>query len=200
MGDAEMFLGSDANALAGLTEEIIYLEEGDFALLSGSGVSISDENNKIVERKTHKIDIASKDVGKAGFDHFMLKEIFEQPQVIGDTLHSFINQADSKIVLPKMPIDLTSVNRITISACGTAYYAALIAKYWIESLAKIPVDIDIASEFRYREALMLKGECAIFVSQSGETADTLAALRYCKNEGQKILSIVNVLELSLIHI
>ena len=126
MGDAEMFLGSDANALAGLTEEIIYLEEGDFALLSGSGVSISDENNKIVERKTHKIDIASKDVGKAGFDHFMLKEIFEQPQVIGDTLHSFINQADSKIVLPKMPIDLTSVNRITISACGTAYYAALI--------------------------------------------------------------------------
>ena len=194
MGDAEMFLGSDANALAGLTEEIIYLEEGDFALLSGSGVSISDENNKIVERKTHKIDIASKDVGKAGFDHFMLKEIFEQPQVIGDTLHSFINQADSKIVLPKMPIDLTSVNRITISACGTAYYAAVIAKYWIESLAKIPVDIDIASEFRYREALMLKGECAIFVSQSGETADTLAALRYCKNEGQKILSIVNVLE------
>ena len=194
MGDAEMFLGSDANALAGLTEEIIYLEEGDFALLSGSGVSISDENNKIVDRKTHKIDIASKDVGKAGFDHFMLKEIFEQPQVIGDTLHSFINQADSKIVLPKMPIDLTSVNRITISACGTAYYAALIAKYWIESLARIPVDIDIASEFRYREALMLKGECAIFVSQSGETADTLAALRYCKNEGQKILSIVNVLE------
>jgi glucosamine--fructose-6-phosphate aminotransferase (isomerizing) len=194
MGDAEMFLGSDANALAGLTEEIIYLEEGDFALLSGSDVSISDENNKIVERKTHKIDIASKDVGKAGFDHFMLKEIFEQPQVIGDTLHSFINQADSKIVLPKMPIDLTSLNRITISACGTAYYAALIAKYWIESLARIPVDIDIASEFRYREALMLKGECAIFVSQSGETADTLAALRYCKNEGQKILSIVNVLE------
>ena len=115
----------------------------------------------------------------------MLKEIFEQPQVIGDTLHSFINQADSKIVLPKMPIDLTSVNRITISACGTAYYAALIAKYWIESLARIPVDIDIASEFRYREALMLKGECAIFVSQSGENGRYTGGVKILQKRGSE---------------
>ncbi len=193
-GDGEMFLGSDALALAPLTQKIMYLEEGDYAVLSHGSVSVFDENDALVQRKTVVSASSGAMIGKGEYRHFMLKEIYEQPQVIGDTLNSMINQDMDTITLPEMSFDLKDVSRLTIVACGTSYYAGLVAKYWIESIARVPVDIDVASEFRYRSPVMEKGGVSLFISQSGETADTLAALRYCKSQGQKIVTIVNVLE------
>ena len=196
-GDGEMFLGSDALALAPLTQKISYLEEGDWAVLSREGVSVFDENDLPVERKVILSATSGAMIGKGEYRHFMLKEIYEQPQVIGDTLNTMINQDMDTITLPEIPFDLKDITRMTIVACGTSYYSGLVGKYWIESIARVPVDIDVASEFRYREPVMEKGGLALFISQSGETADTLAALRYCKKEGQKIVSIVNVPESSM---
>lgn len=191
-GDGEMFLGSDALALASLTQKIMYLEDGDWVVLTHSSATVYDENGKEAERPVEQSSTSGAMIGKGGYRHFMLKEIYEQPQVIGDTLNTMINQDMDTITLPNVPFDLKEMTRLTIVACGTSYYAGLVGKYWIESIARVPVDIDVASEFRYRRPVMEKGGVALFISQSGETADTLAALRYCKEQGQKIISIVNV--------
>ena len=177
-----------------MTQRITYLEDGDWAVIHSNSVVVRNQDNIVMKRPIQTTEISGALTGKAGYAHFMLKEIYEQPQVIGDTLHSFINPADQTITLPNIPFDLSDVQKITISACGTAFYAALTAKYWFEKIARVPVEADIASEFRYRETIMPEGGLAIFISQSGETADTLAALRYCRQQGQKILSIVNVPE------
>ncbi len=193
-GDGEMYLGSDAIALAPMTQRITYLEDGDWAVISSDNVIVRDKNGTVIRRPIQTTEISGALSGKEGYAHFMLKEIFEQPRVIGDTLHSFINPSDQTITLPGLPFDLVNLPKITISACGTAFYAALTAKYWFEKVAKVPVEVDIASELRYRDMILPEGGLAIFISQSGETADTLAALRYCRRQGQKILSIVNVPE------
>ncbi|MAI11290.1 MAG: glutamine--fructose-6-phosphate transaminase (isomerizing) [Rhodospirillaceae bacterium TMED167] len=193
-GDGEMFIGSDAMALAPLTQQITYLEEGDWAILTGSGATVRDADGNAVARPIQETSLSGALTGKGGHSHFMLKEIYEQPQVIGDTLHSFVNPADNSLTLPDLPVDMAAVSKITLCACGTAFYAALTAKYWFEQIARVPVEVDIASEFRYRGMVMPEDGLAIFISQSGETADTLAALRYCREQGQKILSIVNVPE------
>ena len=191
-GDGEMFLGSDALALASLTQKIMYLEDGDWVVLTHTSATVYDENDNEVSRPVEQSSTSGAMIGKGGYRHFMLKEIYEQPQVIGDTLNTMINQDMDTITLPNVPFDLKDMTRLTIVACGTSYYAGLVGKYWIESIARVPVDIDVASEFRYRRPVMEKGGVALFISQSGETADTLAALRYCKEQGQKIVSIVNV--------
>lgn len=191
-GEGEMFLGSDALALAPLTQKIMYLEDGDWVVLTHSSATVYDENGGEVKRPVVQSAASGAMIGKGGYRHFMLKEIYEQPQVIGDTLNTMINQDMDTITLPNVPFDLKEMTRLTIVACGTSYYAGLVGKYWIESIARVPVDIDVASEFRYRRPVMEKGGVALFISQSGETADTLAALRYCKEHGQKIVSIVNV--------
>jgi glutamine---fructose-6-phosphate transaminase (isomerizing) len=196
-GEGEMFLGSDAMALAPLTKKIAYLDEGDWVVLRRDNVTFYDENDQEVSRKVRETTMSGALIGKGGYRHFMLKEIFEQPQVIGDTLANFFNPTAQTITMPDFPFDLAAIPRITIVACGTSYYAGLVAKYWIEQYARVCVEIDVASEFRYREAPMPEGGLALFISQSGETADTLAALRYAKSQGQYILSIVNVPESSM---
>ena len=196
-GDGEMFIGSDALALAPLTKRICYLEEGDWAEITRTGARVFDETGAEVDRPVRETELSGALIGKGNYDHFMQKEIFEQPAVVGDTLQSFINATTREISLPEMPFDLATVPRITVVACGTACYAGWVAKYWLEKVARIPVEIDIASEFRYRGAPLPKGGVALFVSQSGETADTLAALRHCRDQGQKIVSVVNVGESSI---
>jgi glucosamine--fructose-6-phosphate aminotransferase (isomerizing) len=193
-GDGEMFLGSDALALAPLTSRICYLEEGDWAILTPEGAEIRDSEGRKVNRPVTQTALSGALIGKAGHRHFMQKEIFEQPAVIGDTLTSYIDPLKRRIELPDMGMDLSKLPRVTISACGTAYYAGLVAKYWLEQMARQPVEVDIASEFRYREAPLPEGGLALFISQSGETIDTLAALRYAKQEGQRIASVVNMPE------
>jgi glucosamine--fructose-6-phosphate aminotransferase (isomerizing) len=193
-GDGEMYFGSDAMALAPLTRRICYLEEGDWAVATREGAMVFDADNKPVERPVVETALSGAMIGKGNYRHFMLKEIYEQPAVIGDTLHSMLNPADRTITLPPLTIDLAAVPKITIIACGTAFYAGMVAKYWLEQIARMPVEIDIASEFRYREAPMPEGGLALFISQSGETADTLAALRYAKAQDQTVLSVVNVPE------
>tara|TARA_R110002110_G_scaffold376568_1_gene586428 strand:- start:560 stop:2383 length:1824 start_codon:yes stop_codon:yes gene_type:complete len=196
-GDGEMFIGSDALALAPLTKRICYLEEGDWAEITRAGAQVFDESGAEVDRPIRETELSGALIGKGNYDHFMQKEIFEQPAVVGDTLQSFINATTREISLPDLPFDLATVPRITVVACGTACYAGWVAKYWLEKVARIPVEIDIASEFRYREAPMPEGGVALFVSQSGETADTLAALRHCRAQGQYIVSVVNVGESSI---
>ena len=196
-GDGEMFLGSDAVALAPLTRRLLYLEEGDWAVMSRDGAAVYDAAGAPVERPVTETALAGAPVGKAGHRHYMLKEIYEQPAVIGDTLRSFVSPADRAVSLPDLPFDLATVPRITIAACGTAFYAGLVAKYWLEQVARIPVEIDLASELRYREAPMPEGGAMLVVSQSGETADTLAALRHARAAGQHIVSVVNVPESSI---
>ncbi len=191
-GDGEMYLGSDAIALAPYTSEITYLDEGDWAVLRRSGVEIFDRDGRQAKRPVTKSTASSLLVDKGNHRHFMAKEIHEQPEVISHTLANYIDMSDGSVSLPDLGLDLSKLSRITISACGTAYYAGVVAKYWIEKYARIPVEIDIASEFRYRAAPVPENGLAIFVSQSGETADTLATLRYCKEHGQRIASIVNV--------
>ncbi len=193
-GDGEMYLGSDALSLAPLTNQIMYLEDGDWAVLTADSAEVFDINGASVERPIRQSEISSDAIGKGGYPHFMLKEIYEQPQVIGDTLHAIVNPAERRIVLPESAVDLAAADRLTLIACGTSYYACMTAKYWFESIARIPVEVDIASEYRYRETVPPQNGVAIFISQSGETVDTLAALRHAKEGGQKILSIVNVAE------
>lgn len=195
-GEGEMFLGSDALALAPQTNRIAYLEEGDWVELYADKVLIHDSEDTVVERKIHVTSLSGAMIGKGQYRHFMLKEIFEQPTVIGDTLAPLVS-AEGRLTIPPLPFDWQKVPRVTIIGCGTASYAGLVSKYWFEQLARMPVEIDIASEFRYREAPMPVGGVTIVVSQSGETADTLAALHYAKAQGQKILSIVNVPQSSI---
>jgi len=193
-GEGEMYLGSDALALAPLTQKILYLEDGDWAVVSGTGVTVFDADDRRVNRPLKLTALSGPTIGKGGYAHFMLKEIYEQPQVIGDTLASFINPADRSVSLPRFPFDPAAASRVTMVACGTSFYACLTARYWLERVARLSADVDVASEFRYRGAGMPEGGLALFVSQSGETADTLAALRYAKDQGQKTLAIVNVPE------
>jgi glucosamine--fructose-6-phosphate aminotransferase (isomerizing) len=192
-GDGEMYLGSDAIALAPFTDTVAYLEDGDWVVLTRKGATIYDKTNAIVRREAIRHIGSSSLVDKANYRHFMAKEIHEQPEVVGHTLARYVDMAAERVVLPAtLPFDFKDIQRISITACGTASYAGFIAKYWIERLSRIPVELDVASEFRYREAPLRKGDLAIFISQSGETADTLAALRYAKAQGAHTLSVVNV--------
>lgn len=192
-GSGEMYLGSDAIALAPFTDTLSYLEDGDWVVARRGGVEIFDSANRPVKRPVIKTSASAFLIDKGNHRHFMAKEIHEQPEVVAHTLSHYLNMTDERVVLPgKLPFDFKALERISISACGTAYYAGLVAKYWFERYARIPVEIDIASEFRYREAPLRKGDLSIFVSQSGETADTLASLRYAKEQGQHVLSVVNV--------
>ena len=192
-GDGEMYLGSDSIALGPFTDTISYLEDGDWVVLTRSSATFYDKNNAIVHRDAVKHTAAATLVDKANYRHFMAKEIHEQPEVVGHTLARYVDMATERVALPvKLPFDFRDVQRISITACGTASYAGYVAKYWFERLARVPVELDVASEFRYREAPLRKGDLAIFISQSGETADTLAALRYAKAQGVHTLSVVNV--------
>lgn len=194
-GDDEMYLGSDSYALAGLTRKVSFLEDGDRVSITKNTIRIYNRANDNLERPVRLTAQSGLTAEKGQYPHFMLKEIYEQPEVIGDTLNSFINPATGQIMLPDAVMDLLeNAPRLTLIACGTASYACLVAKYWFEQVARVSCEVDIASEFRYREAPMPEGGVAIFVSQSGETLDTLEALRYCKRQNQKILSIVNTIE------
>jgi glutamine---fructose-6-phosphate transaminase (isomerizing) len=196
-GNGEMFVGSDAIALAPFTDAIAYLEDGDWAVLTRKGIAIRDRSGRPVERAVTRSLATALMVDKGNHRHFMAKEIHEQPEVIGHTLAAYVDLATNRVDMPALPVDFAKLNRISLSACGTAFYACLVAKYWFERWARLPVDVDIASEFRYRETALDPGGAALFVSQSGETADTLATLRYCRGQGQHILSVVNVRESSI---
>ena len=192
-GNGEMYLGSDAIALAPFTETISYLEDGDWAVVTRKGVEIHDAGGRIVERAVVKSNARAFQVDKGNYKHFMAKEIHEQPEVVGHTLAHYLDMNAERVALPMtLPFDFKKIDRVSISACGTAYYAGLVAKYWFERFARLPVEIDVASEFRYREAPFQPGNLAVFVSQSGETADTLATLRYAREQKQHVISIVNV--------
>ena len=194
-GDGENFVGSDAIALAPMTDKITYLNEGDWAVITRTSIEIRDADGNIANREMRVINIDTASVDKVGHKHFMSKEIAEQPSVLANALGYYIKEG--KVELPGEGIDFASLDRLTMVACGTAFYACLTAKYWFEQIARMPVEIDVASEFRYREPPITKGTAALFVSQSGETADTLAALRYCDGKADKILSVVNVPESSI---
>jgi glutamine---fructose-6-phosphate transaminase (isomerizing) len=192
-GQGEMYLGSDAIALAPFTGTITYLDDGDWAVMTHTGVEIRDEKGAVVKRDTVKTTASAALVDKGNHKHFMAKEIHEQPEVVGHTFAHYIDMTTERVRLPgNLPFDWKKLGRLSISACGTAYYAGLVAKYWFERFARLSVEIDIASEFRYREAPLSPGDLAIFISQSGETADTLATLRYAKQNKQHVLSVVNV--------
>jgi glucosamine--fructose-6-phosphate aminotransferase (isomerizing) len=191
-GEGETYLGSDALALAPLTQRITYLEEGDWVVITREGAAIFDVNNQAVTRPIVASGATAAAIEKGEFRHFMQKEIFEQPTVVAQTLRSYLRRIDQTVALPQIDFDLTSISRVTIVACGTSFYAGMVAKYWFEQFARLPVDIDVASEFRYRDPVLEPGGLALFISQSGETADTLAALRHCKAAGQTIAVVVNV--------
>ena len=192
-GDGEMFLASDALALAPFTDTIAYLDDGDWAVLTRDSCEFRDRSGAVVSRPWLKTQASAFLVDKGNYRHFMAKEIHEQPEVVGRTLAHYLDMSNGSVRLPfELPFDPAKLTRITISACGTAYYAGLTAKYWFERYARLPVEIDVASEFRYRDAPLDETGLMIVVSQSGETADTLASLRYAKAQGQKILSVVNV--------
>ena len=193
-GDGEMYLGSDALALAPLTQSICYLEEGDWAEMTPTGAVIHDASGATVEREVRATAASGAMIGKGNYAHFMLKEIYEQPAVIGDTLQALLNPITRTVQLPELAIPFEKLPRITIVACGTSFYAGLVAKYWFEKLARIAVEIDVASEFRYRDVDLPPGGLALFISQSGETADTLAAMRYAKAQKQITVALVNVPE------
>ncbi len=191
-GEGETYLGSDALALAPLTQQIAYLDEGDWVVITREGAQIFDKDNNPVVREVTTSGASAAEIEKGNYRHFMQKEIFEQPTVVAQTLRSYVRQLDQSVALPQFDFDLSSISRVTIVACGTSYYAGMVAKYWLEQFARLPADIDFASEFRYREPVMEPGGLALFISQSGETADTLAALRHCKAQGQTIAVVVNV--------
>lgn len=192
-GDGEMYLGSDAIALGPFTDTISYLEDGDWVVLTHKSADIFDKDGQGVARDKIKHAASTSLVDKANYRHFMAKEIHEQPEVVGHTLARYVDMATERVSLPvKLPFDFKDIQRINITACGTASYAGIVAKYWFERFARLPVEVDVASEFRYREAPLRKGDLAIFISQSGETADTLAALRYAKAEGAHTIAVVNV--------
>ena len=193
-GDGEMYLGSDAIALAPFTDSISYLEDGDAAVLTRTSVEVRDAKGGKVERGVIKSSAAAFLVDKGNYRHFMAKEIHEQPEVVGHTLAHYLDMAAERVRLPaNLAFDFQALERVSIAACGTAYYAGLVGKYWFERFARLPVEIDVASEFRYREAPLKPGGLAIFVSQSGETADTLATLRYAKEHKQHTVAVANVL-------
>jgi len=191
-GEGETYLGSDALALAPLTQQISYLDEGDWVVITRDGAQVYDKNNVPVTRAIVSSGASAAAIEKGNYRHFMQKEIFEQPTVVAQTLRSYIRQVDQSVALPQFDFDLSTINRVTIVACGTSFYAGMVAKYWFEQFARLPVDIDVASEFRYRDPVLEPGGLALFISQSGETADTLAALRHCKAAGQTIAVVVNV--------
>jgi glucosamine--fructose-6-phosphate aminotransferase (isomerizing) len=193
-GEGEMFLGSDALALAPLTSRIAYLHDGDWAVLSDAGAIFRNAQGEEVVRDIKRTALSGAATGKGGFRHFMEKELHEHPAVIGDTLRRMVDPGSRAVVLPALPFAPEAVTRITVSACGSAYYAGLVGRHWFESVARIPVDADVASEFRYREPPMSAGGLGLLISQSGETADTMAALRTMRAGGQTILSVVNVPE------
>ena len=195
-GDGEMFVGSDAIALAPLTDRVTYLDDGDRAVITRQGAEIWDKNGALANRETRTISAQSTNIDKAGYKHFMGKEIAEQPGVLGDAMTHYIS-AQGDISLPDDSLDFSQFDRVLMVACGTASYACLTAKYWFEQLARLPVEVDVASEFRYRDPPIPPRTLAIFVSQSGETADTLAALRYCQEKADKIVAVVNVPESSI---
>ncbi|MDC0348856.1 glutamine--fructose-6-phosphate transaminase (isomerizing) [Alphaproteobacteria bacterium] len=196
VGEGEMYVGSDALALSSLTQTLIYLEEGDWAVLHKESYEIYDQTNHPTERSQIESEIDHSKAHKGKYPHYMLKEIYEQPAVTKKIINAFLNQDKIDIQMP-FNIDWPSVPSLTMIACGTSYYAALVAQNWIERYAKLPVRVEISSEFRYRQPPMPKGGVAFVISQSGETADTLAALRYAKSKGQKIISLVNVVESSI---
>jgi len=196
-GDGEMYVGSDALALALLTDRIQYLEEGDWAVVTARGATIYGSGGEEARREITQTAFSGALIGKGNYRHFMHKEIHEQPAVIGDTLHAFANPEDHRITLPELPVDFAAIDRLTMVACGTAFYACMVARYWFEQLADLPVDIDIGSEFRYRDVPLRSGDAALFVSQSGETMDTLEAMRCVKAAGLKTIALVNVPESTL---
>ena len=196
-GDDEMFVGSDALALAPLTRRIAYLQDGDWSVVGRKGAQFFDKNGAEIQREIKLTRQTGASIGKGNFRHFMEKELHEHPAVIGDTLHQMINPATRAVTLPDLGIDFATLPRITMSACGSAFYAGLVGRWWFEAMARIPMDGDVASEFRYRTPPMPPGGLGLLVSQSGETADTMAALRYMRENGQKVLSIVNVPESSM---
>ncbi|KMO36098.1 glucosamine--fructose-6-phosphate aminotransferase, partial [Methylobacterium tarhaniae] len=192
-GDGETYLGSDALALAPFTDEITYLDEGDWTILTRDGAEIRDLAGNVVARPRQTIATQAFLVDKGNYRHFMAKEIYEQPEVVGRTFAHYVDLAAGRVALPEaLPFDFAKLGRISITACGTAYYAGLVAKYWFETLARLPVEIDVASETRYREPPLEPGGLTLVISQSGETADTLASLRYAKAQGQHTLAVVNV--------
>ena len=191
-GEGETYLGSDALALAPLTQRIAYLEEGDWVVITADGADIFDKDNNPVERPITISGVTGELISKGNHRHYMLKEIYEQPVVVAQTLKSYLRRLEDEVSLPIPDFDLGAIRRVTIVACGTSYYAGMVAKYWFEQFARVPVDIDVASEFRYRAPVMEDGGLMIVISQSGETADTLAALRHAREEGQKIAAVVNV--------
>ena len=196
-GEDEMFLGSDALALAPLTRKIAYLQDGDWAVLDRKGAQFFTADGQEVEREIKLTRLTGASIGKGNYRHFMEKELHEHPAVIGDTLHRMVNPGSRAVMLPDLPFDFAKISRITISACGSAFYAGMVGRWWFESMSRIPTDGDVASEFRYRTPPMEKGGLGLMVSQSGETADTLAALRYMREQGQHILSVLNVPESSM---
>jgi len=198
-GQGEMYMGSDATALAPYTTKIAYLEDGDMAVLAMDNITFYDKKGKETWRPVKTTSLTGAAVGKGEFRHFMLKEIYEQPTVIGETMGVFCNFTTGKIDLQKMPFNLGQIKRITLIACGTSFYAALVARYWFENIARLPIHVDIASEYRYRNIVTSGDSLAIFVSQSGETADTLAAMRACKAAGQHCMAIVNAPESTMSH-
>ncbi|MCP9308493.1 glutamine--fructose-6-phosphate transaminase (isomerizing) [Zymomonas mobilis] len=191
-GDGENYLGSDALALAPLTQKISYLEEGDWVVLTREDIEVHDIEDRIVERPVVLSGASGLMVEKGNYRHFMQKEIFEQPVVVAQTLQSYLRPVEGQVALPDPDFDLSQIKRVTIVACGTSYYAGMVARYWIERFARVPVEIEAASEYRYREPVMEEGGLSLFISQSGETADTLAALRHARAGGQKIAVVVNV--------
>ncbi|MEM1131486.1 MAG: glutamine--fructose-6-phosphate transaminase (isomerizing) [Pseudomonadota bacterium] len=191
-GEGENYIGSDAVALAPMTQRIAYLEEGDWAVVRRTSVEIYDRKNQPVERAIVHSGAQVQAIEKGNYRHFMLKEIYEQPVVVAQTLQSYVRPLEGKVALPDIDFDLSEIRRVTIVACGTSYYAGMVAKYWFEQFACVPVDLDVASEFRYRQPVMEEGGLALFISQSGETADTLAALRYARENAQIIGAVVNV--------
>jgi glucosamine--fructose-6-phosphate aminotransferase (isomerizing) len=196
-GDDEMFVGSDALALAPLTRRIAYLSDGDWTVVDRHGATFYDMEGNQVQREVKLTRLTGAAIGKGNFRHFMEKELHEHPAVIGDTLHRMVNPSTRAVALPDLQIDFARLSRITMSACGSAFYAGLVGRWWFEAMARIPSDGDVASEFRYRTPPLPKGGLGLLVSQSGETADTLAALRYMREQGQQVLSILNVPESSM---
>jgi glucosamine--fructose-6-phosphate aminotransferase (isomerizing) len=193
-GDGEMFVGSDALALAPMTSRIAYLRDGDWTLVTRTGAAFFDASGATVQREIKRTAMSGAAIGRGEFRHYMEKELHEHPAVIGDSLRRMIDPGRRAVVLPDLPFDLATVPRITMAACGSAFYAGLVGRFWLETLARLPVDADVASEFRYRDPPMVAGGAGLLISQSGETADTLAALRTMKAGGQTILSILNVAE------
>ena len=191
-GDGETYLGSDALALAPLTQRIAYLDEGDWVVITHDGAQIFDRDNNPVERPITISGVTGDLVSKGNHRHYMLKEIYEQPIVVAQTLRAYLQRMEERVTLPIPDFDLSAIKRVTIVACGTSFYAGMVAKYWFEQFARVPVDLDVASEFRYRAPVMEEGGLMIVISQSGETADTLAALRHARAEGQTIAAVVNV--------